>query len=80
MSLTRLILCPLAAWLLMGLFLPRYGLIAGVYTLIAACPSGAMITILSVRFGADDRFASKINFLSTVLCAVTLPVVTFLLL
>ena len=79
-SLTRLILCPMAAWLIMGRFLPHDSLILGVYTLIAACPSGAMITILSVRFGADDQFASKINFLSTVLCAVTLPLVTFFLL
>ena len=79
-SLTRLILCPLAAWLVMRLFLPHDSLILGVYTLTAACPSAAMITILSVRFGADDSFASKINFLSTVLCAVTLPLMTFFLL
>ena len=39
-----------------------------------------MITILSVRFGADDSLASKINFLSTLLCAVTLPVITWFLL
>lgn len=79
-SLTRLILCPVAAWLVMGLFLPRHGTILGVYTVTAACPSAAMITILSIRFGADDSFASKINFLSTILCAVTLPLVTWLLL
>ena len=79
-SLTRLILCPVAAWLVMGLFLPQDGTILGVYTVTAACPSAAMITILSIRFGADDSFASKINFLSTVLSAVTLPLVTYFLL
>ena len=52
----------------------------GVLTVIAACPSAAMITILSVRFGADDSLASKINFLSTILCAITLPVITYFLL
>lgn len=79
-SLTRLILCPVAAWLVMGLFLPQDGTILGVYTVTAACPSAAMITILSIRFGADDSFASKINFLSAVLSAVTLPLVTYFLL
>lgn len=79
-SLTRLILCPVLSWLVMGLILPRGGTTLGIYTVTAACPAAAMITILSIRFGADDSFASKINFLSTVLCALTLPLVTFLLL
>ena len=79
-SLTRLILCPVAGWLVMGLFLPHDGTILGVYTVTAACPCAAMITILSIRYGADDSFASKINFLSTALSALTLPLITFLLL
>ncbi len=79
-SLVRLLLCPLAAWLVLGLFLPGDSLTLGVLVIISACPSAAMITILSVRFGADDALASKINFLSTILCAVTLPVITWLLL
>ena len=49
-------------------------------TVIAACPSGAMVSILSIRYGVDDTFASRVNFLSTILCAVTLPVVTSFLL
>jgi hypothetical protein len=79
-SLTRLLLCPAAAWLVMRLFLPQGGTILGVYTLTAACPCAAMITILSIYYGADDSFASKINFLSTVLSALTLPLITYLLL
>lgn len=79
-SLVRLLLCPLAAWWVLGLFLPAEGLTLGVLTVIAACPSAAMVTILSVRFGADDSLASRINFLSTLLCAGTLPVITWLLL
>ena len=39
-----------------------------------------MITILCLRYGLDDTFASRVNFLSTILCAVTLPVMTSLLL
>ena len=79
-SFTRLLVCPVAGWLMMGLFLSHDGTILGVYTVTAACPCAAMITILSIRFGADDSFASKINFLSTVLSALTLPLITYLLL
>ena len=65
-------------WLVLGLFLE--GTTLGVLTVIAACPSGAMVSILSIRYGVDDTFASRVNFLSTILCAVTLPVVTSFLL
>lgn len=78
--LVRLLLCPLAAWWVLGLFLPAESLALPVLTVIAACPSAAMITILSVRFGGNDGLASRINFLSTLLCAVTLPLVTCFLL
>ncbi|MBR3753097.1 MAG: AEC family transporter [Ruminiclostridium sp.] len=79
-SLVKLILCPLVTWAVLRLFLDPGSLVFGVLVVIAACPSAAMITILSVRFGADDTLASKIKFLSTVLSAVTLPLMTYLLL
>ena len=79
-SLVKLILCPVVTWAILRLFLDPSSLIFGVLVVIAACPSAAMITILSVRFGADDTLASKIKFLSTVLSAVTLPMMTYLLL
>lgn len=77
-SLVRLILCPIVVRLVLGLFLE--GTTLGVLTVIACCPSAAMITILCVRYGMDDTFASRVNFLSTILCAVTLPVMTSLIL
>lgn len=77
-SLVRLILCPLVVWLVLRLFLE--GTTLGVLTVIAACPSGAMITILSLRYGVDETFATRVNFVSTVLCAGTLPLVTHILL
>ena len=77
----KLILCPILTWGLVHLLLPaELEMVKGIFILISACPSAAMITILSVRFGADDLLASKINFLSTLLCALTLPVMTYFLL
>ena len=77
-ELAAFILQGMAAALVLGLFLE--GTTLGVLTVIAACPSGAMVSILSIRYGVDDTFASRVNFLSTILCAVTLPVVTSFLL
>ncbi len=79
-SFVKLLLCPLLTWWLLGLFLPPDDLIRGVLTLISACPSAALITILCVRYGADDKLASKINFMSTLLSAVTMPIMAMLLL
>lgn len=75
-ALARLILCPIVVYLVLGQFLTNE-ITLGVYSVTAACPSAAMITILCIQMGADDRFAAKINFLTTVLCAVTLPIVTY---
>ena len=77
-SLGRLVLCPILTYFVLGLFLE--GTTLGVMVAIAACPSAAMITILSLRYGIDDTFASRVNFLSTILCAVTLPIMTYFLL
>ena len=79
-SFVKLILCPVVTWAVLRLFLDPASLVFGVLVVIAACPSAAMITILSVRFGADDSLASKIKFLSTVLSAVTMPLIVYLLL
>lgn len=79
-SLVRLILCPVLTVLLMGPLLTAGSVTMGTYTIISACPSGAMIAILCVRYHSDDQLASKIIFLSTVLSAVTLPVMTYFLL
>ena len=77
-SLVRLVLCPLVVWAVLRLFVG--GTVLGVLTVIAACPSGAMITILSLRYGVDETFATRVNFVSTVLCAGTLPLMTHILL
>lgn len=80
LCLVRLLVCPLAVRWVLGLVFPAGSLALQVLTVIAACPSAAMITILSVRFGGNDALASRINFLSTLLCAGTMPLVTCFLL
>ena len=78
-SLSRLILCPVVVYFVLGLFLP-VGITLNVDTVTAACPTAAIVTILCIQLKADDRFAAKINFLTTTLCAVSLPIVAYFIL
>lgn len=79
LSLARLVVCPVLVWLVLRLFLTD-PLMLGIIVVISACPSATMLTILSVQFGADDALASKTIFVSTLLSALTLPLITWLLL
>ena len=47
--------------------------------LMAACPSAMLVTALCLQYGRSDAFASKCIFLSTVLSAVTIPLLIWLL-
>ena len=47
--------------------------------LLAACPSAMVVTALCLQYERSDAFASKCIFLSTVLSAVTIPLLIWLL-
>ena len=79
MSLLRLIAAPLLTWLVLGLFV-RDGLLMGVSVILAACPTAMIATALAIRAGKDEAYASQCVFVSTVLSAVTMPLMIWLLL
>ena len=54
-------------------------LMLGIPVLIAACPAAMIITPLCISRGKDETLASGIIFISTVLCAVTMPFLAWLL-
>ena len=78
-SLLRLIAAPLLTWLVLGLFV-RDGLLMGVSVILAACPTAMIATALAIRAGKDEAYASQCVFVSTVLSAVTMPLMIWLLL
>ena len=76
-SAVRLLECPLLAWLVLRPF--AAGALLGISVLMAACPSAMLVTALCLQYDRSDAFASKCIFLSTVLSAVTIPLLIWLL-
>ena len=79
LSLVRLIICPLAVWAVLRLFNTN-GMMLGILTITAACPTAMILTVLCLQYGRDEALASKTMFLSTVMSAVTMPLIIWLLL
>ena len=76
-SAARLLVCPLLTWLVLRPFVG--GALLGIPVLLAACPSAMVVTALCLQYGRSDAFASKCIFLNTVLSAVTIPLLIWLL-
>ena len=67
----------LLTWLVLRPFVS--GVLLGIPVLLAACPSAMVVTALCLQYERSDAFASKCIFLSTVLSAVTIPLLIWLL-
>ncbi|HML47711.1 MAG TPA: AEC family transporter [Clostridia bacterium] len=77
-SFVRLILMPALCWGLLSLAGMQSLPVAVTVTLVAM-PVAANTAILAEQYGADNRFASRCVFLSTVLSLVTVPAITLLM-
>ena len=55
------------------------GALLGIPVLLAACPSAMVVTALCLQYDRSDAFASKCIFLNTILSAVTIPLLIWLL-
>ena len=69
--------CPLLTWLVLRPFVS--GALLGIPVLLAACPSAMVVTALCLQYDRSDAFASKCIFLNTILSAVTIPLLIWLL-
>lgn len=74
----RLLVIPLVVWLVLRLVITD-PVMLGIPVLIAACPSAMIITVLCITYGKDESLASEIIFTSTVLSAITMPLLAWLL-
>lgn len=75
----RLILAPVAVFFLFSLFITDKTML-GVLTIAASMPVGANTGVLAELYDNNPVFASKNIFLSTILCLITIPLITSLLL
>ena len=71
-SLVRLLICPLAVWLVLRIFITN-PVILGTIVLLAACPSAIICTILGIQYGRDGVESSEAIFISTMLSMITIP-------
>lgn len=77
-SFIRLLLLPLIA--LLGMKLLRFEpVLTGSSLILTGMPAGSTSVLLATRYGADDRFASRLVISSTILSLITAPLLMFLI-
>ncbi len=76
---TKLLIAPVIVWLVVRLFVTD-ALLLGVIVILASAPTAMLATIFAIQAGKDERYASECVFVGTVLSAVSMPFVIWLLL
>ena len=75
----RLLLCPLLVWLLAGLMTDDL-MLRATATIIAAAPSGIIVSVLAIQYDRDAVFTSEGVLLSTVFSMLTIPLIVSIIL
>ena len=78
-ALIKLIIIPVLTWLIFRLFI-HDPLMLGVLVMLAAMPTAANATMLSMVYGGNEELASKGIFLTTLFSIATIPLLILLLL
>lgn len=78
-SFFRLLVAPVLAWLMLSL-LTNDPILLATGVIIAGCPSGVIVTVLSLEYDHNAVFSSKGVLAATSLCMLTLPLVISVLL
>ena len=79
MCVLRLLLCPLLVWLLAGL-MTKDLMLRCTATIIAAAPSGVIVSVLAIQYDRDSVFTSEGVLLSTVFSMLTIPLIVSIIL
>lgn len=74
----RLIICPLLVWLLLGLVTEDM-VLRVTSTIIAASPSGVVVSVLAIQYDKDAVFSSEGVLLTTVFSMLSIPAVVYLI-
>ena len=75
----RLLIFPVLAWAIMCFFPNLNPLVVGVTLITMAMPAPAASTILGEQYGGCTQLGARIVFLSSLLCILTIPLVSLLL-
>ena len=77
-SLMRLVIVPTAVWFIVGL-LSTDAMLVSTCTIIAACPSAVVVSILALQNDYDAAFSSNAVLVTTALSMISLPVWVYIL-
>lgn len=77
-SLMRLVVIPAAVWFIVGL-LSTDTILVATCTIIAACPSAVVVSILALQNDYDAAFSSNAVLVTTALSMISLPVWVYIL-
>ncbi len=78
MSAVRLLICPVIVWLTVRCMTDNPALLTAA-VVVAACPSGIVVTALSINYGRDAVYTSKNILANTALSMATIPILVYLL-
>ena len=78
-SAVRLLIFPVLAWASLCFFPTLTSLVVGVTLITMAMPAPAASTILGEQYGGCTQLGARIVFLSSLLCILTIPLVSLLL-
>lgn len=74
----RLVVAPLAAMVLTNILPIQSELVKGCMILLSAMPVATNTTMLALEYNGDVKLSSKCIFFTTVLCMITIPLITIL--
>lgn len=77
-SLMRLVLLPLLTWAVFKVFPVSNPLVVSVVLLTMAMPCPGTSTVLAEQYGINASYSSRIVFVSSLLCLITIPLFTLL--
>lgn len=78
LAVVRLVICPLLVWLLLGLVTEDM-VLRVTSTIIAASPSGVVVSVLAIQYDKDAVFSSEGVLLTTVFSMLSIPAVVYLI-
>ena len=68
----RLLVIPAVVFAITA-FLPIDGMLRGITVIMAGMPAPITTALLSAKYGGDEKYATGMVFLSTILSLITLP-------
>ena len=78
-SFMRLLALPFLTWLLLQPLTFVEPLVEGVLLIIMSMPCAALASLLAEAYEGDREFAAELVFLSSLLCMITIPLISLLL-